>query len=297
MVTPLTLRVLGISCTACLLLGASPARAAFFSTIASAGPVGFTCTGADVAGGSGISSAGVGPSECASQGAFAAEISSTALASGSWLTGDLSASTEAAGDPGSMGNGASISSIASVTLVDEGLVHLRPGVDSKTITFGATGLTGLVGGGPAAPIGGFSSGNVISLEIDAGGASATSVACLMDNLYSSVCPNGGFGFGFGPGALAPVSILVHDGDTLRLNVTLQSAANVEAYLAPTGASAAATVDPLYLMLPDGVTFDSGIDGFLSVVPVVPEPSPPALLGVGLVALALVRRRQQAPQRR
>ena len=297
MATSLTLRILGICGTACLLLGTSPAHAAFFSTVASAGPVGFTCTGADVFGGNGISSANVGPSQCASQGAFGATISSTASASGSWVTGDLSASTEAAGDPGSMGNGASISSTASVTLVDEGLVSLRPGIDSRTITFGATGLTGLVGGGPAAPIGGFSSGNIISLEIDAGGASATSVACLMDNLYSSVCPNGGFGFGFGPGALAPVSILVHDGDTLRLNVILQSAANVEAYIAPTGASASVTVDPLYLMLPDGVTFESGIDGFLSVVPVVPEPSPPALLGVGLVALALARRRLQATRRR
>jgi hypothetical protein len=300
MVTPLISRILRVACTAGLALGACATHAGGFAANVFAGPIGFTCTGGDVFGGAGFSAASVGPSECASQGAFGAIVSSVASAAGSWVTGDLSASTEAAGNPGSAGNGASIQSVATVTLIVEGLAHLRPGLDSAPFTFGVTGLSGLAGGGPAAPLGGFSSGNIITLSLAAGGSngtSATSTACLMDNLYSSSCPNGGFGFGFGPGALAPVSVVVHDGDTVQLKVLLESSAYVGAYAGPEGAFASVAVDPLYLDLPVGVTFDSGIDGFLSGVPPVPEPSLPALLGAGLVVLTLARQRLQAAQPR
>jgi hypothetical protein len=114
----------------------------------------------------------------------------------------------------------------------------------------------------------------------------------MDNLVSSLCPNGDRGFGFGPGALAPITLLVHDGDTLQLNVFIESSANVSSFIAPMLANAGMTVDPLYLMLPDGVTFDSGIAGFLSVVPApVSEPSSLALFVSGVGALIAVRRRK------
>jgi hypothetical protein len=159
-----------------------------------------------------------------------------------------------------------------------------------------TGLSGVVGGGPAVAIGGASSGDIITLKMSAGGSngtSGTSAACLMDNLISSLCPNGDRGFGFGPGALAPITLLVHDGDTLQLNVFIESSANVVSYIAPELANASMTVDPLYLMLPDGVTFDSGIPGFLSTVPPppVPEPSSFALFAAGVGALVAVRRRK------
>jgi hypothetical protein len=211
------------------------------------------------------------------------------------VTGDLSASAGAGGNPGLNGTGDSIDSFGTVSLTVEGLLRLPPGLSSASITFGVTGLSGVVGGGPAVAIGGASSGDIITLEMSAGGSNGTtgtSAACLMDNLISSLCPNGDRGFGFGPGALAPITLVVHDGDTLQLNVFIESSANVSSYIAPMLANASMTVDPLYLMLPDGVTFDSGIADFLSVVPPpVSEPSSLALLAGGVGILVVVRRRK------
>ena len=88
-------------------------------------------------------------------------------------------------------------------------------------------------------------------------------------------------------------MIVHDGDSLLLNLSIESSANVEAYVAPMSANAAITVDPLYLALPDGVTFDSGIEGFLSGTSVspVPEPASLSLMAMGLGALVAMRRRK------
>ena len=285
------------SCVSCLLLGAPSAHAGTFSATASAGPTGVGCFNADVVGGSGFSSTSVGPSSCAFIDPFGGSFSSVASASGSWVTGELSASTLAAGNPGAGGHGNSIDSTGTVMLTVEGLVTLPSGMTSAPITFGVTGLSGVVGGGPAASAGGFSSGNIITLNMAAGGSggtSGTSVACLMDGLVSSECPNGGSGFGFGPGVLAPIILLVHDGDFLQLNVSIESTAFVSAFVAPMSANAAMTVDPLYLTLPDGVTFDSGIADFLSVAPTppVPEPASLALFATGLGALVVVRRRKR-----
>jgi hypothetical protein len=295
------LRGLSALCLSCLLLGSPLARAGTFSATVTAGPpptateCGF---GFASAGGSGFSSASIGPVSCVFVNTFVGgSTSSEAAASGSWVTGDFSASAVAAGNPGNAGFGNSIAATGAVTFSDAGLVRLPPGMDSAPITFGVTGMSGSVGGGPEVAVGGFSSGDIITLNMIAGGSMGTrgtSVACLMDQLISSECPNGGSGFGLGPGTLAPITLIVHDGDDLQLNLSIESSANVAAYIAPMSANADIIVDPLYLTLPDGVTFDSGIEGFLSGTPVspLPEPAPLSLIAMGLGALVAVRRRKR-----
>ena len=133
---------------------------------------------------------------------------------------------------------------------------------SASITFGVTGVTATVNG--LGVVGYYSSLDRIELDMTAGGSggtSGTSVACLTLNLYSSLCP-GGTGVGFGPGALAPITLTVHDGDYVTLHVLVETHANVNAFPSNTAADAGIIVDPLYLTLPTGVRFDSGIAGFL-----------------------------------
>jgi hypothetical protein len=265
-----------------------------FSARVTAGPTGIGCTNADVVGGSGFSSAAVGPSSCGFTNPAGGGFTLTVSASASWLSGDLSVSASSAAVPTNSGGGNTVSSFGTATLTVEGLVRLRSGMDSGPVTFGVTGLSGFVDAGPAAPEGGASSGDVVTLSMAAGGSggpSGASAACLMLNLFSSMCPNGGFGFGFGPGALAPITLIVHDGDTLQLSISFSASANSNAYVGPESAGASGSIDPLYLLLPDGATFDSGIDGFLSVVPTpaVPEPPSLALFAIGLGAFAVVRR--------
>jgi hypothetical protein len=210
----------------------------------------------------------------------------------------------AAANPGLAGHGNSIDSTGAVTFFDAGLVRLPFGMDSASITFGVTGVSGVVGGGPAVPpvgAGGFSSGDIIKLTMTAGGStgtSGTSVACLMDQLFSSECPNGGMGFGLGPGTLDPITLIVHNGDDLQLNVSVEATANVAAYIAGMGANAGISVDPLYLTLPAGATFDSGITDFLSGSPAGPgssvsEPASLALFAASLAGLGWIRRRRKA----
>jgi hypothetical protein len=283
-------------CVICLVLGSPLARANTFSAAASAGPTeigcGFGFTGD---GGSGFTSANTGPVSCAYLNPFfGGTISSTASASGSWLTGDFAASAVAAANP--VGN--SIDAIGEDVFYDAGLITLPSGMVSASITFGVTGLSGSASAGPAAPSGGASSGNIIILGMSAGGSSGTSgtsEACLNANLYVTGCP-GGFGLGFGPGSLAPITLTVFNGDYLQLNLSVESTAFANSYVAPEGASANIVVDPLYLDLPAGATFDSGITGFLSgAPPSVPEPSSVLLFGTGLLGLAgmALRKKQLA----
>jgi hypothetical protein len=261
-----------------------------------ASPTGFECESADNAGGSGFSSASVGPSSCATVTPLGATSSATSSASGSWITGDFAVAAEATANPGTNSIG-EIGSTGTATFTAQGLVTLPSGMASASITFGATGVSGILTAGPAVPQGGASSGDMVTLSMAAGGSggtSGTSIACLTDNLFLFQCPNGGFGFGFGPGTLAPITLTVHSGDSVLLNVSFQALADADAAITPEAATASGLIDPLYLTLPGGATFDSGVDGFLSgsPTPAVPEPTSLALFATGLGALAVVHRRRR-----
>jgi hypothetical protein len=184
------LRGLSALCLSCLLLGSPLARAGTFSALATAGPppTGTDCAfGGVSAGGSGFRSASTGPISCVFVNTnIGGGTSSETAASGSWVTGDFSASAVAAGNPGNDGFGNSIAASGAVAFSDAGLVRLPPGMDSASITFGVTGMSGSVGAGPAVPVGGASSGDIITLSMSAGGpmgTSGASTACLTDNMF------------------------------------------------------------------------------------------------------------------
>lgn len=285
-----TLRNLSVLCVISLVLSAPLARAGTYSATASAGPTDLECAyGVDSLGGSGFDSASTGPISCAYLNPnFGGTISSTASASGSWVTGEFATSAVAAANPGTNA-GNSISATGSDTFTVNGVITLPSGTASAPITFGLTGLSGSAAAGPASSSGGASSGDKIELDMSAGGStdtSGTSVACLTAGLYISGCPGGGFGLGLD---LAPITLTVNNGDHLQLTVSVQSAAFASAYVAPEGANADITVDALYLTLPAGATFDSGITGFLA-----PEPGT-GLLGIAaLLCLTALRKLGQHP---
>jgi hypothetical protein len=287
-------------CVICLVLSAPVARGGTFSATAGTNfPDTLGCFATGVSdGGSGFTSASVGPIPCAGPpppfggGTF----SGTASASGSWVTGDFSASAVAAANP----TGGFISANGKDTFNDAGLVTLPSGMTSALITFGVTGLSGVVGGGPtpSSPIGegGFASEVVITLNMSAGGSSGTSgtsEACLFVAAVPGICPGGGAPLAdFGPGSLAPITLTVHDGDYVQLSISVEAVATASAVIAPESANSSINVDPLFLTLPAGATFDSGITGFLSGEPpaLTPEPSSAFLFATALLGLCAVRRR-------
>ena len=266
-----------------VMLGATLASSGSFSAAAAAGPVGPGCsTGSTGVGGSGFATADTGPVPCSTFAPFGNLLTSLSSASGSWITGDFFASTQASALSDIGGHGPSINGLAGDALTDVGIVTLPMGMSSGVVTLGVTGLTGSATGQNN-----FSSGVMIELEMIGGGSdTVTSVACLGDNLFfGSPCP--GSGFGLGLGTLAPIVLTVTNGELLEVDVTVQTTAYAAAYVT-SDASANISVDPLYLTLPDGATFDSGITDFLSgpAPPSIPEPGSMLLLGAGLLGLCV-----------
>jgi hypothetical protein len=309
------LRGLSALCVICLALSAPLARASSFSATALAGPVdstGLGCLTQAGDGGSGFSSASVDSPLCLAFTSFGGVVSTIASASGSWVTGDFSASAQANAAPAPGGFGASIGANGTVGCCGfltignlsgfngfsvTGVVTLPSGMVSAPITFGATGVSGMVSGAGLA--GFFSAGDIIMLQMIAGGSpSAISEACLTLDSFSDFCPGSGIGMvgGFGPGALAPVTLTVTNGESLELLVSVEAQAFANATTSSEQGFASITVDPLFLTLPADATFDSGIAGFLSGTlpppPSVPEPASLSLLAMGLSALVVVRRRKR-----
>jgi hypothetical protein len=264
---------LSVLCVTCVLLNAPFARAGSFSATALAGPVDSTGAGCLTQvgdGGSGFSSASVDSPPCSASTSLGAVVSTIASASGSWVTGDFSASAQANAAPAPGGSGASIGANGTVGCCGfltfgnlsgfsvTGVVTLPSGMVSAPITFGVTGVSGTVSGAGLA--GFFSAGDIIMLQMIAGGSpSAISEACLTLDSFSDFCPGSGIGMvgGFGPGALAPVTLTVTNGESLELLVSVEAQAFANATTSSEQGFASITVDPLFLTLPDGVIFDSG----------------------------------------
>jgi len=278
----------------CLLLGASLAQASSYA-LAGASPSGIVCSGAVAVGGSGAVSADTGLVPCGYVTGLGYVLNSSSSASGSWVTGDFATSAQAAA-----AGGGSIQAAGTDTFVVAGYLSLPSGMTSGSVTLGLTGLSGTATGltGPANP---GSSSNEISLTLivgGSGGTSATSVACLNYLAFLSACPGGGFGLGFGPGSLPPITLPVSSYEYVEIDVSLESAAYDSAVSngSTTGTaytSAEMTVDPLYLLVPAGATFDSGIADFLSgpaaPTAATPEPASWLLLVVGLLGAGVVHR--------
>jgi hypothetical protein len=175
------------------------------------------------------------------------------------------------------------SSTGLATLIDFGVITLPAGMASGQITFGVNGVTAsATGSGPGT---GANSSAVIDLIAN---DVTTNTNLLGGGCVSSPAPSPCAGI---PGGLPPLTLTVNSGDTIELAAHV--AAQALLCCGGTSGSASITVDPLFLTLPAGATFDSGIPGFLSGQPPVSAPEPGSLLFLmsGLPALIWAARRR------
>jgi PEP-CTERM motif len=253
-----------------------------FATVIGTGP---GCNLSTGGGGYGAASANVPSTPCTYEDPAGDVVQDSVAASGSWVTGDFSVFGETNTAP----NGASNPSNqvqASDTFSDSGVITLPKGMTTASVTFGVTGLSGTAAGtasGTAKALGAYATADQIELQING----VASLAC--DNAVSinSPCSANQLALGFGKGALPPITVTVTNGETLSLEVSLEVSAYAFGFAKAQGSI---VVDPLYLTLSPGVTFDSGVPNFLSgaaAPAAVPEPSIWAMMLVGFAGLGFM----------
>jgi hypothetical protein len=254
-----------ILCVTCIILSAPLARAdGVTAKVQIVGPAGCggTTSGSDPA------SVNLGTVTCSGTGG---SFSNSASAAGSWVTGDVSASASASYTSG----GVVPSSVGVVDLVSSGPVSLAPGMASGQVTFGVNGITAVATGSGAGT--GANASAVIDLTFKdlTTGASMFTGAC-----DSTPPPTPCLAV---PSTLPPLILTVSNGDMIELDVHVIANAFLSAL--GTSSSSSLTIDPLFLDLPDGARYESGIAGFLGgPTTTAPEPSSVLLLMSGLTAL-------------
>jgi hypothetical protein len=266
------LRGFSLLCAACIMLSAPLARAdGTTATVKIVGPAG--CGGTTSL--SDPATVDLGTVICS--GTVGNIFSNSASAAGSWVTGDVSASATV-----SYTNGSAVPSASGVVdLINTGTVSLAQGMTTAQAMFGVNGITATATGSGAGT--GANASSVIDLTFTdlTTGASVFTGACT-----GTPPPTPCLAV---PAALPPLTLTVSNGDTLQLKVHAIS----EAFLCCTGttASTSLTIDPLFLDLPAGATYDSGIAGFLSGPAPTPAPEPGSLLLLllGLTALGWAAR--------
>src|SRR5208283_1463109 len=134
------LRIIALAAFLCVALApAARADSVFWTVVATAVN---TCTGGAGGSGSAPASFSVGPVTCTGvPGAIIPPYSSSAFATGSWVTGDLSAGASDTYGFGTPTVDVNPTSEAISTLAAVGVFTAPPGMTSGLVTFGVTGVT------------------------------------------------------------------------------------------------------------------------------------------------------------